>query len=1037
MTRSFSILHLSDLHFDHANQQDRAIVIHALLSDIDQLRSQGHQFDLLVFSGDLVQAGAEAKNFAQVTDAFITPVLGASGLARDRLIIAAGNHDIDAGEAAAFVDTGLRGELTSVEKINDFIDLAIGHPSASHVVAALSRIQHFSDFVDSLKLAPFVTRNTFLSTQIYEIRGVRIGVAALNSAWRATGRHGDKNHLIIGERVVDIAIRDLSQADVKICVFHHPTDWLLEADAVAIENRIFSTFDLVCTGHVHRAVPMLIQRVQGTAVFSQAGTLYASRKYFNGYQVVQWDEVGRRVDFTCRSYFNDRRAFGPAENVMQGGRMTLSLGARPTSTNLSEVELFLRQARPLVRAKANDHISFTKADPDDASDDIGEVFVCPPLSRHRRGAEKIETETFETLATHVEPTTLLRSKDHIVFVGDPESGRTSLLHFLAVQVAQGVGDQPRVPVVLSASLVSQLRDYERAIRNYFSDADFPPPTAKAIRTLPWIVFLDDYDASKPGHTELLTGIAQRFPSHRMVIMTNAASVVQCDAVLGAQCIPIEIGYLPRRSIRQLSRVRYKGGAHGGLDDAAYQVVMQHISTAKLPKTGFIVTLVLWAAEKQKLRSDLNEAVLIENLISFLLGKTRMEAALRDVFDPRAQEFLLRAIAVELRTAGGWLESNKLLAFVLDYFQARGLRFGARQVLDQFIGCRLLVEEDGYISFRYPCYQDYFVALDLLREQNKFGELVAAAPDVLLSYGRELDLWSSLAREFRGLDKALLTIARGGQIKAALHDASEVSFTGSELGFKPARAREILANKPTKDQIDQLLDQSDEPITSSKRPPNTKPDAARDLGRLSEFFSQRKALELLSHIVRNADHERLETKRAVSLELLQLLSAHIFAMLDSFATFIDSRRDDIKGKTPLTDGDINKLLNTFRILISAGDIGRFSRLLSVDALRTSLQEFAQDESLKEGVRILAAMSASNNWDRDGIRLVDSVLKSLRSDLLRRTILLNMTHDLVFERYRPATVDAFAEAIAELEISLGHPKSSKGARVKELRGVVDSE
>lgn len=100
MSASITILHLSDLHYDHKRPLDRQFVLDALLSDIKALRSTGRAFDLVIFTGDLVQAGAESASFSEAQSAFLEPALHAAGLGMDRLVIVPGNHDIDAREAA-------------------------------------------------------------------------------------------------------------------------------------------------------------------------------------------------------------------------------------------------------------------------------------------------------------------------------------------------------------------------------------------------------------------------------------------------------------------------------------------------------------------------------------------------------------------------------------------------------------------------------------------------------------------------------------------------------------------------------------------------------------------------------------------------------------------------------------------------------------------------------------------------------------------------------------------------------------------------
>src|SRR5262249_46917811 len=155
-------------------------------------------------------------------------------------------------EIVSYVDNGLRAELVSVEAINAFIDEALA--SGSHATkAALGRLDHYETHVRGLTLGPTISDNWFFKTRTLNVRGLNIGIAALNSAWRATGKPGgDKTHLIVGERAIDFSIRDLTKTDIKICVFHHPIDWLSDPDANAIESRIYNSFDLLCLGHTHR-----------------------------------------------------------------------------------------------------------------------------------------------------------------------------------------------------------------------------------------------------------------------------------------------------------------------------------------------------------------------------------------------------------------------------------------------------------------------------------------------------------------------------------------------------------------------------------------------------------------------------------------------------------------------------------------------------------------------------------------------------------------------------------------------------------------
>jgi predicted MPP superfamily phosphohydrolase len=189
-------------------------VINALLGDLAQLRKDGVQPDLVVFTGDLVQAGT---CFEDVKAAFIDPLRAQVGGAP--IIIAPGNHDIQRDvvrDAGGFIEAGLKSQLNSVDKLNAFIDaLVAGNSTTAH---ATERLANFEAAHPTLGCPATVRSTPLLKTYVLALQGRQIGVAAFNTAWRATGEPDsvDRHFLLLGERHVDLAIEDLKDCDVRI-----------------------------------------------------------------------------------------------------------------------------------------------------------------------------------------------------------------------------------------------------------------------------------------------------------------------------------------------------------------------------------------------------------------------------------------------------------------------------------------------------------------------------------------------------------------------------------------------------------------------------------------------------------------------------------------------------------------------------------------------------------------------------------------------------------------------------------------------------
>src|SRR5262249_15111626 len=149
-----------------------------------------------------------------------------------------------------------------------------------------------------------------------------------NTAWRATGEPDniDYGHLILGERVVDRAISTLDNTDIRLAVFHHPLAWLSDVDQAAVESRLQAEFDMFFCGHVHRASPELKKTSAGDAILSQAGCLYNSRDYFNGYNIINF--MDSEVEIEVREYSDERRRFIPAVRKLDQGRINYPLAPR-------------------------------------------------------------------------------------------------------------------------------------------------------------------------------------------------------------------------------------------------------------------------------------------------------------------------------------------------------------------------------------------------------------------------------------------------------------------------------------------------------------------------------------------------------------------------------------------------------------------------------------------------------------------------------------------------------------------------------------
>ena len=56
--------------------------------------------------------------------------------------------------------------------------------------------------------------------------------------------------MVIGRKLIIDGFESIKTADVKICLMHHPLDWLVDEDEIAIQ-KCLNQFDMVLNGHIH------------------------------------------------------------------------------------------------------------------------------------------------------------------------------------------------------------------------------------------------------------------------------------------------------------------------------------------------------------------------------------------------------------------------------------------------------------------------------------------------------------------------------------------------------------------------------------------------------------------------------------------------------------------------------------------------------------------------------------------------------------------------------------------------------------------
>ena len=315
-------LHLSDIHFRPSDEWQNATVRDALLGFLaKELEKLCIQVDLIFCTGDiafgeLTNQPLEAQY--ELASSFFDQVLKVCGCDKTHLFLVPGNHDIDRNCVTKAIQTSwtLWGDDTYANKMAEeipewFAKLA---PDAVDAMRRLGKWGHFiANYAPHHKLAALGHHHY---AQVLNIRGRKIGIAGFNSVWTCSGSEDDRHLWLAATQQFNHMRSALKDADLKVGLIHHPSDWFNIVERDIIDERIGDEAHFWLHGHVHKTW----MRPLPSHVILGAGAITAGSEAEFGFNIVKLDfENGSGVTRPYR-YQKSRARWISANHITPDGR---------------------------------------------------------------------------------------------------------------------------------------------------------------------------------------------------------------------------------------------------------------------------------------------------------------------------------------------------------------------------------------------------------------------------------------------------------------------------------------------------------------------------------------------------------------------------------------------------------------------------------------------------------------------------------------------------------------------------------------------
>jgi DNA repair exonuclease SbcCD nuclease subunit len=379
------IIHFSDFHFNKQNLDHwNYFVKDSLIEELQRIHEEQH-IDLIFLTGDLIDKGG--ASFSTIDEAFIEfrkniiePILSSIGLPIERFLIIPGNHDLNKKLEEEWQDDGLKTHLCTPDRIQNFIK-----KGREGDYKGFERVKSFKNFEKTLYTGfPNCQLSPFDSNFVLDINGKKVGVSCLNSSWRCYDSQKDKGLIIVGDTQIANANLYLKNCEVKIALIHHPYDWISGVEQKVIHSHLHNNFNMMLIGHVHEGETNVETNFAGSLFVNVApGALTDirsdSRRYSNGFVIVDYHEEKKTVSCTYKRYNHPNKKFVDNTDLGDNGKLTLDIPPQIRLKQISSAQDHLKTIIEVRFDEMNEHLISVGSDFGPKT--IKDCFVLPNISQ--------------------------------------------------------------------------------------------------------------------------------------------------------------------------------------------------------------------------------------------------------------------------------------------------------------------------------------------------------------------------------------------------------------------------------------------------------------------------------------------------------------------------------------------------------------------------------------------------------------------------------------------------------------------------------
>ena len=717
--------------------------------------------------------------------------------------------------------------------------------------------------------------------------------------------------MLIGEHQVGVLYDNIKDTDLKICLMHHPLDWVSDLEMTNIERK-FNYFDLILRGHVHDLEDKQICTQRYKTIYNTSGKLYPIDNYYSGYSILNIDMNLSTCSIYSREYLKSpREEFDKALRINKNGKVEYQLTAYDES-KLIEYDLKLQLKK--YYEEATEKYAMLKNIDSYSPDKIGDFFVEPIIFEKSEYERSELVRKGEKREVPIQLKDLIQSEDNILFIGKKESGKTTILQRFGIFHA--CIESKYIPVYIDMMKLNKGKDriflacQNFVFNNISSDMSI---TKNQIRNMllngKLICLFDNINISNVDHCLWIQNFVRAFPDNRFIFSCEEkfyqTYTLKELPQFGAEYKSVYLEYFGRRQVREMV-TKWGEGKSGFNANEMTQRIVTYCSNIHFAMTPFniAVFMTIWDVDRNFV--PVNEGKVMRTYLETVLDKFSAEDFQRSKYDYDVKQHFLGYLAYAMCQKDEYFFSIDEFNNLVDkYHDKKGFKKSESKFDVIFFEKNILCINGTCVYFSNTSIMEYCLASYAISEPTLY-ELMTAKGN-RSNFIHELSFYSGIIPDCSKLlnslnDEITSTILENMDILDEIEKLSiNLEFDIKKDTFKEA----IINNRYSIEEVDELtelktFDQEHSPMKISK------------INSVEESESFMDLLLIYGNVIKNAEIVDKEQKKIHLENYILGMNFQFGLIMKEFAAYLTSKTkedlpDEIKGKYPnLTDEEYEKM-----------------------------------------------------------------------------------------------------------------------------------